>query len=56
MLAKKHEYSFEQIDNMNNDLGTNVWDYRGGYYNNPETKQIDAECRHLWVAETRQRK
>jgi hypothetical protein len=56
MLAKKHEYSFEQIDNMNNDLGTNVWDYRGGYYNNPETKQIDAECRHLWMAETRQRK
>lgn len=56
MLANKHEYSFEQIDNMTNDLGTNVWDYRGGYYNNPETKQIDAECRHLWMAETRQRK
>jgi hypothetical protein len=56
MLANKHEYSFEQIDNMNNDLGTNVWDYRGGYYNNPQTGVIDAECRHLWMAETRQRK
>jgi hypothetical protein len=56
MLANNFEYSFEKIDNMTNDLGTNVWDYRGGYYNNPETKQIDAECRHLWMAETRQRK
>lgn len=56
MLANNFEYSFEKIDNMTNDLGTNVWDYRGGYYNNPDTKQIDAECRHLWMAETRQRK
>lgn len=55
MLFNKHEYSFEQIDNMTNHLGTNVWDYRGGYYNNPQTGVIDAECRHLWMAETRQR-
>jgi len=56
MLAKKHEYSFEELDNMSNDLGTNVWDYRGGYYSNPETKVIDPDCRHLWMAETRLRK
>jgi|688.fasta_scaffold98984_3 hypothetical protein len=56
MLAKKHEYDFEELDRMTNDLGTNVWDYRGGYYNNPSTGQIDPDCRHLWMAETRLRK
>jgi hypothetical protein len=56
MLAKKHEYDFEELDKMTNDLGTNVWDYRGGYYNNPSTGQIDPDCRHLWMAETRLRK
>jgi hypothetical protein len=56
MLAKKHEYSFEELDNMSNDLGTNVWDYRGGYYTNPNTGITDPDCRHLWMAETRLRK
>lgn len=61
MLAKNNEYTFEQIDSiklegMENVSGSNIWDYRGGYYNNPITKVIDPECRHLWMAETRQRK
>ena len=56
MLAKKHEYDFEELDKMTNDLGTNVWDYRGGYYTNPNTGITDPDCRHLWMAETRLRK
>jgi hypothetical protein len=61
MLQKNNEYTFEQIDGirlegMENVAGSNIWDYRGGWYNNPKTGVIDAECRHLWMAETRQRK
>jgi hypothetical protein len=56
MLAKKHEYDFEELDRMTNDLGTNVWDYRGGYYTNSNTGITDPDCRHLWMAETRLRK
>jgi hypothetical protein len=47
---------FEDIDNMTNDLGTNVWDYRGGYYTNWKTGETDPDCRHMWEAELRQRK
>jgi hypothetical protein len=55
MKNHKNYLSFEDIDSMENDLGTNAWDYRGGYYNNPSTGQIDPDCRHLWMAETRVR-
>ena len=40
---------------MTNDLGTNVWDYRGGYYNNPVTKETEPDCRHVWNAITKRR-
>lgn len=50
----KH-WTFETIDNMTNDLGTNVWDYRGGYYNNPVTKETEPDCRHVWNAITKRR-
>jgi hypothetical protein len=55
MSNPKNYLTFEDIDNMENDLGTNAWDFRGGYYTNPITGEVDADCRHIWVAETRQR-
>jgi DNA-binding Lrp family transcriptional regulator len=65
LMSKNKEYTFEQIDGvrlegMENVSGSNIWDYRGGYYMNPKGSAnagtIDPECRHIWVAETRQRK
>lgn len=53
-MSGKH-WKFETIDNMENDLGTNVWDYRGGYYTNPSSKEIEPDCRHVWQAITKRR-
>jgi hypothetical protein len=50
----KH-WKFETIDKMENDLATNVWDYRGGFYTNPNTKETYPDCRHVWNAVTKRR-
>jgi type III secretion system FlhB-like substrate exporter len=55
-LSLTKSWTFEKLDAMENDLGTNVWDYRGGYYTNPVTKEVDPDCRHLWYAITKTRK
>jgi hypothetical protein len=55
-LSKFKSWTFEALDKMSNDLGTNVWDYRGGYYTNRITKEIDPECRHYFIAITKTRK
>jgi hypothetical protein len=61
LISLNREYTFEQIDGirlegMENVAGSNIWDFRGGYYTNPSTGVIDPDCRHIWVAETRLRK
>ena len=62
LMSLNKEYTFEEIDGISlkgvgeNVGGTNIWDFRGGYYTNPETKVVDPDCRHIWVAETRLRK
>ena len=55
-LSLTKSWTFEKLDSMENDLGTNVWDYRGGYYTNPDTGVVDPDCRHLWYAITKTRK
>ena len=60
LLSYNNEYTFEEIDGirlegMKNVGGTNIWDYRGGYFYNRSTGAIDPDCRHLWMAETRVR-
>ena len=47
------EWTFEAIDKMNNDMDLNVWDYRGGYYTNPNTGETEPYCRHIWKAITK---
>ncbi len=50
-LSKTKHWKFETIKSMENDLGTNAWDYRGGFYNNGvETQPF---CRHVWKAITK---
>lgn len=62
LIDLNKEWEFEEIDRISlkgigkNVGATNIWDYRGGWYYNYETKQTDPDCRHLWMAETRVRK
>ena len=54
--AKKH-WEFEDIDGISlngeeNPAGTNIFDFRGGYYTNPNTNETTPWCRHIWKAQT----
>ena len=51
-ISKKDHWEFEDIDNMSNEFGMNAWDFRGGYYTNPNTKETTPWCRHIWKAQT----
>lgn len=55
----KDGFTFEQIDKvklagLSNgfDEVSNIWDYRGGFYTNPNTGETDPFCRHYWKAKT----
>jgi hypothetical protein len=62
LMSLGNEYTFEELDGIRlpivgkNVGGTNIWDYRGGYFYNRDTATTDPDCRHLWMAETRVRK
>lgn len=45
----------EALDQLTNDIGEDAWAYRGGFYTNPETKEVTPYCRHVWKAVTRRR-
>lgn len=56
---EKDGFTFEQIDRvklagLSNgfDEVSNIWDYRGGFYTNPNTGETDPFCRHYWKAKT----
>ena len=46
----------EQLDNITNQLGEEVWTYRGGFYTNPDTGETTAYCRHIWKSITKIKK
>jgi hypothetical protein len=52
MMAQRKLYSREQITNLTNlnanGMGLDVFNYRGGYYNNPNTGRTTPWCRHIW--------
>lgn len=59
LTNKQKEFTFEQLDGarvagLSNgfDEIDNIWDYRGGYYTNPNTKETTPWCRHIWAAKT----
>lgn len=52
-LSEKKHWTYNTIKSMSNDLGSNAWDYRGGFYNNPDTKETEPFCRHIWKAITK---
>jgi hypothetical protein len=48
ILEMDKSYSREDINAMENEFGTNVFQYRGGDYTNPITKETTPYCRHIW--------
>ena len=56
LMAAKKQYTREQIDNLSNEFNSNVWIYRGGFYNNPNTGETEPYCRHIWKSYTKVRK
>lgn len=48
LLEMDKSYSREDINAMENEFGTNVFQYRGGDYTNPITKETTPYCRHIW--------
>lgn len=59
LSKEKDGFTFEQIDSvrlagLSNgfDEVSNIWDYRGGFYTNPNTGETDPFCRHYWKAKT----
>lgn len=56
LMSAGGTYSREDIDGLSNEFKTNVWIYRGGFYNNPDTGETTPYCRHRWVALTKTRK
>lgn len=48
MLGSRKLYSRQDIDSIENDLGTDVWATRGGWYHDPERDVNLPYCRHVW--------
>lgn len=42
-------YTREEIDGLSNGFGLDVWQYKGGWYTNPNTDAPTPQCRHVWV-------
>lgn len=48
LIALDKLYTREEIDRISSAVNRDVFDYRGGWYKNPETKQNTPYCRHIW--------
>jgi len=49
LISLNKLYSRDEINTISSRLGYDVWIYKGGWYNNPETKKTTPWCRHEWV-------
>lgn len=48
MVSLNRLYTRQEIDTISNQIGRDVWSFRGGWYHNPETDRNTPSCRHLW--------
>lgn len=53
LLDLKKVFTRDEIDQITarlkaNGIDRNVWEYKGGWYTNPETKVHTPSCRHTW--------
>jgi hypothetical protein len=56
LMKAKREYTRDQINDLNNQFSTDVWRYRGGWYSNPDTGEVEKWCRHIWKGFAKVRK
>jgi len=49
MMKLNKLYTREEIDNLSNGMDLDVWEFKGGWYTNPNTDAPTPQCRHLWV-------
>jgi hypothetical protein len=52
-LTESDALTYEQIETYTNEFGEDAWNYRGGFYTNPNTGETTPWCRHIWVGETK---
>ena len=53
-LTRKKALSYDAIQNLNNDLGEDAWNFRGGFYT--DGTETTPWCRHVWLGTTKIRK
>jgi len=49
LLSLNRSYTRQDIDSISTRVSRNVWNYRGGWYTNPDTQKTTPWCRHEWV-------
>jgi DNA-binding MarR family transcriptional regulator len=49
LIGQKKMFSRADIETISQSLGYSVWQYRGGFYTNPQTGETTPYCRHRWV-------
>lgn len=49
LIELNRSYSRQDIDSISNRVDRNVWNYRGGWYTNPDTGKTTPWCRHEWI-------
>ena len=47
-IKKDKHYTRKEIEALENELGTNVWLTRGGWWTNKDTGLTSTSCRHIW--------
>jgi len=50
IMANDKFYTRQDIEQMSGLFGYSIFDYRGGFYHNPNTNITTPYCRHRWVA------
>ena len=49
LLSLNRSYTRQDIDSISTQVSRNVWNYKGGWYTNPDTQKTTPWCRHEWV-------
>ena len=49
LLSLNRSYTRQDIDSISTRVSRNVWNYKGGWYTNPDTQKTTPWCRHEWV-------
>jgi len=47
-LSRTRFWTIEDINRISQQFSMDVWRYRGGWYNNPDTGKNEPSCRHYW--------